>query len=209
MIPGIERDDLLRLQELNLTRVSHLTALSREQLEVPFGAHARFLYEAARGIDTSPVRPVGQKPPRINAEHEFGNDTNDAAVLEGVLYGLVEQVGGELRQRRQAARRTAIVLDYSDGMRCARQVAAKPPTANDLTLFALAKRALQLAWARRVRIRHMRLVCDRLTFPPAQLELFSVDREENKKRDNLIVAIDRIRQRFGNDIVRIGRTLAA
>jgi DNA polymerase-4 len=209
MIPGIERNDLLKLQELNLTRVSHLTALSREQLEVPFGAHARFLYEAARGIDTSPVRPVGQKPPRIIAEHEFGNDTNDAAVLEGVLYGLVEQVGSELRRRRQAARRTAIVLDYSDGMRCARQVAAKPATANNLTLFVLAKRALQLAWGRRVRIRHMRLICDRLTFPPAQLELFSADREENKKRDNLIVAIDRIRQRFGNDVLSMGRTLAA
>ena len=209
MIPGIERDDWLRLQELNLTRVSHLTALSQEQLEVPFGARARFLYEAARGIDTSPVRPVGQKPPRITAEHEFGNDTNDAAVLEGVLYSLVEEAGSELRRRRQAARRTAIVLDYSDGMRCARQVAAKPATANDLTLFALAKRALQLAWTRRVRIRHMRLICDRLTFPPAQLELFSAEREENKKRDNLIVAIDRIRQRFGNDVVRMGRTLAA
>ena len=176
---------------------------------MPFGGHAQFLYEAARGIDTSPVRPVGQKPPRITAEHEFGNDTNDAADLEGVLYGLVEQAGSELRQRRQAARRTAIVLDYSDGMRCARQVAAKPATANDLTLFALAKRALQLAWARRVRIRHMRLICDRLTFPPAQLELFAVDRQENTKRDNLIVAIDRIRQRFGKDVVRMGRTLAA
>jgi DNA polymerase-4 len=209
MIPGIERNDLLRLQEFNLNRVSHLTALSLEQLEVPFGAHARFLYDAARGIDASPVLPVGQKPARIVVDHEFGDDTNHAAVLEGVLYGLVEQVGRQLRRRRQAARRTAIVLDYSDGLRCARQVAAKPATANDLTLFALAKRALMLAWTRRVRIRHVRLICDRLTFPPAQLELFSTDREENKTRDNLIVAIDRIRQRFGNDTVRVGRTLAA
>jgi DNA polymerase-4 len=209
MVPGIERNDLLRLQEFNLTRVSHLTALSLEQLEVPFGPHARFLYDAARGIDASPVLPVGQKPARVIVDHEFGNDSNNAAVLEGVLYGLVEQAGRRLRQRRQAARRTAIVLDYSDGLRCARQTAAKPATANDLTLFALAKRALQLAWARRVRIRHMRLICDRLTFPPAQLELFSSDRQENKKRDNLIVAIDRIRQRFGNDTVRVGRTLAA
>jgi len=209
MIPGIERNDLLRLQEFNLTRVSHLTALSLEQLEVPFGAHARFLYDAARGIDASPVLPIGQKPPRVIADHEFGNDTNHVAVLEGALYGLVEQAGSQLRRRRQAARRTAIVLDYSDGMRCARQVAAKPATANDLTLFALAKRALLLAWVRRVRIRHIRLICDRLTFPPAQLELFSTDREENKKRDNLIVAVDRIRQRFGNDVVRMGRVLAA
>jgi len=209
MIPGIERNDLLRLQEFNLNRVSHLTALSLEQLEVPFGTHARFLYDAARGIDASPVLPVGQKPARIVVDHEFGDDTNQAAVLEGVLYGLVEQVGRQLRRRRQATHRTAIVLDYSDGMRCARQAAAKPATANDLTLFTLAKRALLLAWTRRVRIRHVRLICDRLTFPPAQLELFSTDREENKTRDNLIAAIDRIRQRFGNDVVRMGRTLAA
>jgi DNA polymerase-4 len=209
MVPGIERNDLLRLQEFNLTRVSHLTALSLKQLEVPFGHHARFLYDAARGIDASPVLPVGQKPPRVIVDHEFGDDSNNAAVLEGVLYGLVEQAGRRLRQRRRAARRTAIVLDYSDGLRCARQTAAKPATANDLTLFASAKRALQLAWARRVRIRHIRLICDRLTFPPAQLELFSTDRQENRKRDNLIVALDRIRQRFGNDTVRVGRTLAA
>jgi DNA polymerase-4 len=209
MVPGIERNDLLRLQEFNLTRVSHLMALSLEQLEVPFGPHARFLYDAARGIDASPVLPVGLKPARVIVDHEFGDDSNNTAVLEGVLYGLVEQAGRRLRRQRQAARRTAIVLDYSDGMRSARQTAAKPATANDLTLFALANRALQLAWARRVRIRHMRLICDRLTFPPAQLELFSTDRQENKKRDNLIVAIDRIRQRFGNDTVRVGRTLAA
>ena len=209
LIPGIERNDLLRLQEFNLTRVSQLTALSREQLEVPFGTRARFLYEAARGIDASPVLPVGQKPPKVIVDHELGNDTNHAVVLEGVLYGLVEHAGSELRRRRQAARRTAVILNYSDGMRCARQVAAKPATANDLTLFALAKRALLLAWTRRVRIRHMRLICDRLTFPPAQLDLFPANRRENEKRDNLIGTIDRIRHRFGNDVLRMGRVLAA
>jgi len=145
----------------------------------------------------------------VIADHEFGNDTNNAAVLESILYRLVEQTGGELRRRRQAARRIAIILDYSDGMRCARQVAAKPATANDLTLFVLAKRALFLAWTRRVRIRHMRLVCDRLTFPPAQRELFPAVRKQSEKRDNLIVAIDRIRHRFGNHVLRMGRVLAA
>jgi DNA polymerase-4 len=209
LVPGIERNDLLRLQEFNLLRVSQLTALSLDQLEVPFGTRAPFLYEAARGIDPSPVLPVGEKPLHLIADHEFGDDTNNAAVLESVLYGLVEQTGSELRRRRQAARRIAITLDYSDGMRCARQVAAKPATANDLTLFALVKRALFLAWIRRVRIRHVRLSCDRLTFPPAQRELFAATRKETEKRDNLICAIDRIRHRFGNEAVRMGRVLAA
>jgi DNA polymerase-4 len=209
LLPGIERNDLLRLQEFNLSRVSHLTALSLAQLQIPFGARARFLYEAARGIDASPVLPVGQKPPRIIVDHEFGNDTNDKPTLESALYRLVEQAGDELRRRRRAARRVAVILDYSDGMRCARQLAAKPATANDLTLFELARRTLRLAWTRRIRIRHVRLICDRLVFPPAQLQLFADDQKPTEQRDNLISAIDRIRQRFGQDSIQAGRTMAA
>lgn len=209
LIPGIEHSDLLRLGEFNFSRVSQLSALSLEQLQVPFGTRAMFLYETVRGVDTSPVLPVGQKPPGVFGDHEFGNDTNDLSTMESILYRLVEQVGNRLRRRRRAARRIAVVLDHSDGMRRARQVAAKPATANDLKLFELARRTLHLAWTRRVRVRHMRLICDRLAFPPAQRELFANDRQENAKRTDLVAAIDTIRQRFGNESIRMGRTMAA
>ena len=209
LVPGIERDDLLRLREFNLTRVSQFTALSLGQLQIPFGARALFLYQTARGIDSSPVLPVGQKPPKVIADHEFGNDTNDSASLESALYRLVEQIGDGLRRRRRAARRVAVILDYSDGMRCARQLAARPATANDRTLFELARRTLRLAWTRRVRIRHVRLICDRLIFPPAQLELFADEQRATQRNDNLIVAIDNIRNRFGTEALQVGRTLAA
>jgi len=209
LVPGIERDDLLRLKEFNLTRVAQFTALSLEQLQIPFGARALFLYQTARGIDLSPVLPVGQKPPNIIANHEFGNDTNDISCLERALYRLVEQTGDRLRRRRRAAGRVAVILDYSDGMRSIRQLGARPATANDLTLFQLARRTLMLAWTRRVRIRHIRLICDRLIFPPAQLELFADEQRATRKREHLIVAIDDIRHRFGREALQIGRTMAA
>ena len=209
LVPGIEQNDQIRLREFNLTHAFQVSALSLEQLEIPFAARALSLYEVVRGIDPSPVLPVGQKPPRVIADHEFGNDTNNVHTLEGVLYGLVEQVGSRLRRRRRAARRIAIILDYSDGMRRARQMAARPATANDLILFELARRTLHLAWVRRVRIRHMRLICERLIFPPAQLELFAADQKEDDRRRGLITAIDAVRHRFGHEAVRLGRTLAA
>ena len=209
LVPGIEPPDQLRLREFNLTHAFQVSALSLEQLAIPFATHAQLLYEAVRGIDLSAVLPVGQKPPKIIADHEFGNDTNDSHILEAVLYGLVEQIGCRLRRRRRAARRIAIILDYSDGMRRARQVAARPATANDLTLFDLARRTLRLAWTRRVRIRHMRLICDRLIFPPAQLELFAADQKADEKRSSLISAIDTVRHRFGSESIRMGRTFAA
>jgi DNA polymerase-4 len=161
-----------------------------------------------RGIDPSPVLPTGEKYPVIKIDHEFSEDTNALPVLEGTLYGMVETAGRELRQRRLAARRIGIVLDHSDGVRRGRQTAARPATANDLTLFNAAGKALSLAWTRRVRIRHIRLICDGLVFPPAQLALFPERQREKEKRDNLVNAMDRIRERFGHAAVRFARPLA-
>ena len=52
-------------------------------------------------------------------------------------YRLVEQIGDRLRRRRRAARRVAVILDYSDGRRCARQMAARPATANANVFMSL------------------------------------------------------------------------
>lgn len=208
LVPGIERDDLSWLQEFNFTRVSQVMALSLEHLRVPFGNRARFLYETVRGIDASPVLPAGQQRPAVISDHDFDEDTNEHTILEGALYGMVEHAGRRLRRQRRAARRVSIALDYSDGIRCVRQAAAKPATANDLTLFKTARQALNLARVRRLRIRHMRLTCDCLVFPPAQMALFPEDRQIREKQDRIVAAIDCVRSRFGRGMIRTGRTLA-
>jgi DNA polymerase-4 len=209
LVPGIEGGDLIRLKEFNLTRVFQVRALTLPQLQVPFGKRAAFIQAAMRGIDASPVLPVGQKAPAVRIDHEFGDDTNDRAKIEGVLYRMVEQAGHSLRGQQRATRRIVFSLGYSDGLRCARQATVKPATANDLTLFEIGKKVLSAAWMRRVRVRHMRLVCDRLIFPPAQLALFEPERRKEANRELLIAAIDKIRRRFGPKAVEVGRTLAA
>jgi DNA polymerase-4 len=207
LIPGIEGEELKRFREFNLTRAGHVARLSMEQLNIMFGSRSDSLYHAVRGIDPSPVLPVGQKPPVVVADYEFANDTNQVAVVQGALYGLAERAGADLRKSRLTARRIKIFLNYSDGRRVARQAVAHPATANDFRLFVLAKSALERAWTRRVGIRHLRLICDRLTYPPAQTALFTEDEKENKMRDTLIFALDTIRHRFGFNAIRVGRTL--
>ena len=206
LLPGIEQDDLIRLREFNLRQVHEVAALRLEELQVPFGSRAMFLYETVRGIDASPLLAVGEKPPTITADYTFATDTNDSDTLLAALYLQIEQTGGELRRRRRAAQRVVVALCYSDGARCVRQAAARPATANDITLFETARRALFLAWTRRVRVRHLRLVCDRLVFPPAQLALFGDDRQHAEKHDRLIGTLDAVRHRFGRDAITTGRT---
>ena len=209
LIPGIEREDLKRFREFNLTRAGHVASLSMGQLNIMFGTRSGSLYNAVRGIDPSPVLPVGQKLPVVVADHEFATDTNHVAVVKGALYGLAERAGANLRKRRLTARRIKIVLDYSDGRRILRQAVANPATANDFRLFVLAKSAFERAWTRRVGIRHLRLICDRLTYPPAQMALFAeYEEKENAMSDPLIFALDAIRHRFGFNAIRVGKTLS-
>jgi len=206
-LPGVERDALRLLRELHLTRVGQVGRLSLEQLRVAVGSGARGLYESVRGIDPSPVLPAGERRPVVRQEHGFASDENDVALVQGGLFAMVERAGRELRVRRLAARRLGLVVDYADGSRVVRSASTRQATANDFRLFELARAALQRAWIRRVRLRHLRLTCDRLTFPPAQLELFAGPQEEERRQDNLVRALDRIRERFGESAVRLGRTL--
>jgi DNA polymerase-4 len=209
LVPGIEAEELARLREFNLRRAGDVAALTVKELQVPFGKRARFLHETVRGIDPSPVQPVGERPPRVAAEHMFAEDTHEPAAIGTALYGLAEHAGAALRSGRRAAGRLTLVVDYADGLHRTGQAALRPATANDISLFEAAGRALQTAGARRVRIRRLGLACDRLVFPPAQLSLFAEEQQPAEKRDRIVSALDAVRRRFGREAVQVGRTLAA
>ncbi len=208
LLPGIEAWDMVRLRELNFSLVREIAALTVDQLEVPFGRRAGFIYESVRGIDPSPVSAAGEKPAKIAASHEFGNDTNEVPAVERAVYRLVETIGAELRKRRKAARNLSIMIDYADGLRCFRQLSVSPPSANDITLFETAQMLLDKAWTRRVRLRHVCLTCVKPVHYQAQMELFSETAPVVQKREAVIGAVDHIRNRFGNGAISMGRTLA-
>ena len=207
LVPGIERTDLIRLREFNLSLVRQVAAMSLDQLSVAFGKRAGFIFDAVRGVDAAQVAAVGEKPPKITAAHAFGNDTLEVETIESVLYRLVEDTGAELRRRGKAAAALSIVIDHSDGVRCVRQGAVRPASASDITLFKAARRILYTAWTRRVRLRHIRLICAKPVFPPAQMALFPD--AASQREDLLMAAVDRIRRRFGHGILHMGRSLSA
>jgi len=167
-------------------------------------------------VATRLVKPTGEYIVRAGDEAAFlkplplylipGIEPSDLKRLREFNLTRAGQVA-DLRRRRLATKRIRVVLDYSDGRRTHRQAVADPPTANDMRLFATAKRALKRAWTRRVRLRHLHLICDRLAYPSAQMELFSEHTAAQKADDNLVAALDAIRRRFGFNAVRVGRTL--
>ncbi|MGM0453077.1 MAG: hypothetical protein ACQERN_07920, partial [Thermodesulfobacteriota bacterium] len=103
----------------------------------------------------------------------------------------------------------AIAIDYADGLRCFRQLSVNPPSANDITLFAVVRNLLDKAWTRRVRLRHVRITCTKPVEPQAQMALFAENRAATEKREAVIGAVDRVRQRFGPGAIHMGRAMAS
>ena len=210
LLPGLEAPDLALLAQYNLRQVSQALAWRREHFAALFNGRDQEIYDLLRGRDETPVLPAGQGPPVVRLGHEFEDDTNEVRRVERCLFLLVERTGACLRRMGRAARRMCVCLTYSDGRRVIRQRSHARGTANDFLLFDLAKAVLYMAWVRRVRLRHLRLVCDRLVYPPAQMDLpFLLEPEDLRqaRREKLVSAMDSIRARHGEMAVRLGRAL--
>jgi len=210
LIPGMESGDLKRFADFNLTHVREAARLSEEHLILLFHRRGTALHQALHGIDPSPVRPFTEAPPTAAVDHVLHEDAHSPESLEQALRRLVEEAGGRLREQRLAAGRIRVALEYSDGVRAARQAAVSPASANDFRLFPGAGALLHQAWKRRVRVRRLALVCDRLTYPPpVQQTLFAENTRKNAARERLISAMDAVRSRFGASALRIGSLPAA
>ena len=208
LLPGLGLDQRRLLNELQLLRAADVARLPLARLQQAFGPAAQRLYDTVRGVDRSPVLPAVRRHGRVWMDHEFGEDRHDEQALEGALFDLAERTGSLLRRQGLGARRVEVLLHYSDGLRAGRRASCGEATANDFALFALARPALRRAWTRRVRVRHLRLACDRLTRPSRQLALLPEQRQQGQNQERVVTALDQIRGRFGAQAIRVGRTLA-
>ena len=204
LLPGIAMADLTRLQHVNIRRVHQAFALSVQELSVLCDHRARFLYQAVRGIDPSPVQPVGGPGSAFVYPHTFAPDSNQEPVVRAALTTLAQQAGYGLRGRRLGCRRVAVALLYTDGVQLTRQAVAQTPASDDATLQQLALTALYRGWHRRVRLRQITLACSLLQHPVQQLSLFEAVDLRREKNSRISEAFDAIRNRYGSGAVYRG-----
>jgi DNA polymerase-4 len=195
ILPGIYDSEIAGLRELNIMIAGQARLLTQHHLEVLLGNRARHLYETVRGIDGSPVRPALEND-AVDAEHSFPSDTNDVATVESALYTCVERIGGELRGRGLMAKEAVLLIGYCDGARVVKRVPLGLSLPTNAGFFERALKALNMAWTRRVRLRHIRLRAEGLANAPLQLELFNEYGRKERVNGALDAAVDSLRKRF-------------
>ncbi|MEP6472731.1 MAG: hypothetical protein ABJC74_03370, partial [Gemmatimonadota bacterium] len=216
VLPDLTTEMRERLDEYQLDLIGEIAAIERRQLWAVFGAEGSQLHERALGIDLSPVLPPERRA-EFRVAHTLATDTNDTTVLYPLLRRLSERLGHQLRHRKLTAARLTVSLAYSDYATARRQVPLSR-VALDMELWDAARTAFALACQRNIAVRAVGVTVDRLSEEETQLqlELEGTDRTDETGGYDLPpcppappaalqVAVDRIRQRWGEPGVRIGR----
>lgn len=191
-----------RLERAGLCTIADVQSRSERQLVAAFGTNlGEHLFVLANGLDPRAVEP-DHVAKSIGHELTFAEDLHEPDVVRSVLLQLAEMVGRRLRRSGQRCTVVRLKLRHPDftTLQRQRQVA---PTADDLELYRVASGLLDAAWDLGVGVRLLGVTAAGLVGAdaPRQASLWA---PPPGKRDQVLRAMDAIRDRHGEDAVRHG-----
>ena len=194
------------LEELNITLVREVAILDAHNLRLIFGRQAWVIHQRALGIDPTPVNSPDSMP-SVSESITLPNDENDDHKLLGLLFSLVEKCSQRLRIRGLIPGRAGLAIRYADQMEVIHRTTLSKADLWGFALHAILERLFFKACQRRTAVRFMRVwFCD-LSFPSPQLSLFFSTSPDKDKKGRVTLALDRIRERYGDGIIRYGRAV--
>ena len=208
VLPGIGhvRRRIL-LEELNISLVREVAALDMGNLKLVFGRQAYVIQQRALGIDPTPVYPPRMEP-MVAEEVTLPQDENDDERLLAILYGLVERCTHQLLSRALFPRKAGLAFRYTDQEEIKRQINLPHMSLWDLDLYAPLERIFLRACRRRVRVRFMKVWFKDFSPPFSQLSLFPAKSPITEKKVLVTQALNRIRERYGDEAIRYARGAA-
>jgi DNA polymerase-4 len=211
-IPGIGPKLQEKFKQLGLVTVEDVLPHNIQTLERWAGPKlAAWLHARVRGVSTSVVEP---RTPVKQMSHEetFDRDIVDVAKLESELRLLASKVAADVRSDGMGARTVTVKLRDKDfKTRTAGRTLPEPVESDraiiDTALSLLAK--LRGGRATPVRLVGVALSNFRAARDAEQMTMFSgtgtvADAPEQEKDRELSRAMDRVRERFGDDSIRAG-----
>jgi DNA polymerase-4 len=199
---GIGPKTAARLEEQGILTLGQLRATPESVLWPLLRREAHKFQDRAAGIDERPV--VADAPEKkISAEETFDVDIRDHKELQERLAQLADRTTARLRARQFKAGMVSIKVRRRDFETYTRQRSFNPPTQETRLIAQVAADLLEhwLAEQPRAAVRLLGVGVGDLE-PETQLDLFSTTEQGDARRFD--DALDRIRDRFGDEAIHRG-----
>jgi len=183
------------LNSIGIFTCSQLGRFPISVLTKRFGAIGEGLHEMGLGLDDSPVVPFDEEEDAKSISHSvtLEEDTSDSNILRKVLLQLSERVSRRMRREGFYGKRIALTVRYSDFFTFSKQKTFSKWMNSGNEIFRHAFEIFE-SISHPKPIRLLGVGVSLLKKEGCQLDLF----EKRDKKDNLLQAMDRVNERFGD-----------
>ncbi len=190
-----------RLHGMRLATIGDAARRSKAELVAQLGQVGAHLWELAQGVDPRPVIPE-ENAKSLGAETTFSEDTADPSRIRQTLLALAERVARRLRA--EAMKASTLTLKLRDGTFRTQTRAAPLPESTDQApvLYQTARALLKRLPHSGRKVRLLGLVASRLSAPTVADRQLSLFDSTSRRQRKLTEALDAIRARYGDEMIR-------
>jgi DNA polymerase IV 2 len=194
-----------KLNRMGIDTIGQLACFDEARLNERLGKWGNYLYSFANGRDISPVVTVGEEEnvKSIGNSLTVYRDLKDEDDVMTVVYLLADSVAARMRESGLPRARTVHVHARSsalDGYH--KQGKTARPTGNVQELAGLAMKLFKEMYPWENKVRSLGISVSDFYFGPQQLDFFG-SLENDDKRKNLDTAIDKLRGKYGSNIIQL------
>lgn len=194
-IPGIGKKTYPLLSRKGIEKIGDVQNMPVDEIQQVLGEHGLSLWRRANGIDNNPVESYHEQK-SMSTEMTFGKDTCDVSVLKNELLGMCDSLAFDLRRHQKITGCVTLKLRSSDFQTHTFQ-SAIPYTASDHSLLKKILELFHKNYRPGLPIRLIGIRFSNLVSGFNQINLF----EDTEERIRLYSAMDKIRLRFGSDLI--------
>jgi DNA polymerase-4 len=183
------------LRSIGIVTCGQLGRFPASFLNKRFGAIGERLHEMGLGRDDSPVVPFDEEEDAKSISHSvtLEEDTSDPSLLRKVLLQLSEKASRRMRREGFYGKRITLTVRYSDFYTFSKQKTLSQLVNSGNEIFLQALEIFE-SISHPKPIRLLGVGVSLLKKEWCQLDLF----EKREKKDNLLKAMDRVNERFGD-----------
>lgn len=191
----------IELNKMNIYTIKDLAEFDFQKLEKKFKSQAKYLKQAAWGIDESKVEERKDKRQSISTTRTLPHDEENSEKLKEVLFMQTEDVCRQLREKNLYASTIAII--YKDKYFKSTTVQEQLENVTDNTKEILKK--INSLFEKNYNNIPVRLIGVRLAnlteFKNTQVSLFDIESDDNSKEESIQKTIDKINKKFGSSLI--------
>jgi len=195
-IPMVGEKTFKNLRYMGFKQIKTIQEMPLEAMEQLMGKYGNMIWKKANALDNSPIIPYHEQK-SISTEQTFYHDTADMPRLHGILVGMVEKLGYQLRKKQKLAGTIVLKIRYSNFDTHTLQSRVSH-TSSDEIISEKVKELFAKVYDRRMLLRLIGVKLTSLITGHYQIDLFG----DTVEQISLYQALDHIKKRYGVKSIR-------